>query len=117
MQSPDLPVQDILDYLQLHPDLAGRDRNLLETQLHARIAGPWTCLVVAVIAIPFGAPSGRRNVFYGVAGSLALGFLYFAVQRLGFAVGQSGWLEPWVGAWLPNVLFGGLGLWLTSRVR
>lgn len=117
MRRPELPVSDILDYLHLHPNLAKRDRDLLETQLHARIAAPWTCLVVAFIAIPFGAPSGRRNIFYGVAGSLALGFLFFAVQRLGFAVGQSGLVPAWVGAWLPNVGFGVVGLWLISRVR
>lgn len=117
MRSPELPIRDVLGYLQLHPQLPRRDRNLLETQLHARIAAPWTCLVVVLIAVPFGAPSGRRNIFYGVAGSLAWGFLYFTVQRLGFAVGQSGVVPPWLGAWLPNASFGLLGLWLTARVR
>lgn len=117
MRSPELPVRDVLNYLRLHPKLAQRDLNLLQTQLHARIAAPWTCMVVVLIAIPFGAPSGRRNIFYGVAGSLAWGFLYFTVQRFGFALGQSGIVPPWLGAWLPNASFGLLGLWLTARVR
>lgn len=117
MRSPELPVRDVLGYLRLHPKLPRRDLNLLETQLHARIAAPWTCVVVVLIAIPFGAPSGRRNIFYGVAGSLAWGFLYFTVQRLGFALGQSGMVPAWLGAWLPNASFGLLGLWLTARVR
>jgi lipopolysaccharide export LptBFGC system permease protein LptF len=117
MRRPTLPVRDLTDYLMLHPNLGKRDRALLETQLHARMAAPWTCLVVSVIAIPFGAPSGRRNIFYGVAGSLALGFLFFAVQRMGFAVGQSGLVPAWLGAWLPNLCFGTIGLILTARVR
>lgn len=117
MRSPELPIRDVLGYLRMHPKLPRRDYNLLQTQLHARIAAPWTCLVVVLIAIPFGAPSGRRNIFYGVAGSLAWGFLYFTVQRLGFALGQSGVVAPWLGAWLPNASFGFLGLWLTARVR
>lgn len=117
MRRPELPVRDVLEYLKLHPHLAGPDRALLETQLHARMAAPWTCLVVSVIAIPFGAPSGRRNIFYGVAGSLALGFLYFSVQRLGFALGQSGLIPAWIGGWLPNLGFGVIGIWLTARVR
>jgi len=117
MRGAELTIREVLSYRQLHPQLPRRDRLLLDTQLHARIAAPWTCLVVVLIAIPFGAPSGRRNIFYGVAGSLAWGFLYFTVQLLGFALGQNGAIAPWIGAWLPNVTFGSVGLWMTARVR
>jgi lipopolysaccharide export LptBFGC system permease protein LptF len=117
MRRAELPVRDVLDYLRLHPNLSQADTARLTTQLHARIAAPWTCLVVVFIAIPFGSGSGRRNIFYGVAGSLALGFLFFTVQRLGFALGQSGIVPGWVGAWLPNVSFAVTGIWLITRVR
>ncbi|MBL9174910.1 MAG: LptF/LptG family permease [Verrucomicrobiales bacterium] len=117
MRSAELPIRDILGYVRLHPQIPRDQMNHLQTQLYARIAAPWTCLVVVLIAVPFGAPSGRRNIFYGVAGSLAWGFLYFIVQRLGFALGQNGSVPPWLGAWLPNATFGTLGLWLMSRVR
>ena len=71
-------------------------------------------LVVVLIAIPFGAPSGRRNVFVGVAASIFICFAYFVLQRFGMALGTGGYLPPLIGAWLPNVLFGGAGLWLVS---
>ena len=90
---------------------------MLDTQLYARLANPWTCLVVVSIAVPFGAPSGRRNVFVGVAASIFICFAYFILQRIGLALGTGGYLPPLIGAWLPNVLFGGAGLWLTRRVR
>ena len=73
--------------------------------------------MVVLIAIPFGAPSGRRNVFYGVAGSLALGFAFFVLQRLGFALGQGGQVAPWLAAWLPNIFFTGTGIVLINRGR
>lgn len=104
-------------YFDLHPELSGEKRALLMTQFHARIAIPWTCLVVMLIGIPFGAPSGRRNVFVGTTAGLALSFAFFILQRVGLALGTGGYLAPWLAAWLPNLTFATLGLYLTSRVR
>jgi lipopolysaccharide export system permease protein len=112
-----LTVAEIVDYKQLHPDLRPEVRAMLDTQFHAALAAPWTCLVVVFIAIPFGAPSGRRNVFVGVSCSIFVCFLYYLCQRLGLVLGTSGYLEPLFAAWLPNGLFGLAGILLTSRIR
>jgi lipopolysaccharide export system permease protein len=74
-------------------------------------------LVVVLVAIPFGAPSGRRNLFFGVAGSIFIGFAYFILQRVSVALGMNGQLPGWLAAWLPNLLFAAAGIILTSRVR
>ena len=117
LQKIQLSAREIDTYRKLHPNLSLQERARLDTQLEVRLAAPWTCAVVVLIAIPFGAPSGRRNVFFGVAGSLAIGFTYFVLQRLGFALGQSGQVTPWMAAWLPNLAFAAVGVILTSRVR
>ncbi len=53
---------------------------MLNTQLHGRLAAPWTCLVVVFIAIPFGSLSGRRNVLVGVASSILICFVFFCAH-------------------------------------
>jgi lipopolysaccharide export system permease protein len=113
----ELPVTELLDYLRLHPNPQAAERSWLFTKLHGRLATPWTCLVVVVIALPFGAASGRRNIFVGVAGSIGLCFLYFVLQQFGLALGIGGYLPPWLGGWFPNLIFAGVGAWLTTRVR
>jgi len=113
----DIPVVDLLSYLQLHPKLSAKDHAWLHTKLHGRLAAPWTCLVVVLIAIPFGAPSGRRNVFVGVAGSIFICFGYFILQQSSLALGTGGYLAPWLAAWLPNVVFATAAIWLIGRVR
>ncbi|HTY88801.1 MAG TPA: LptF/LptG family permease [Candidatus Acidoferrum sp.] len=113
----DIPLADIWDYLHLHPRLPPADASWLFTKLHGRLAAPWTCLVVVLIAIPFGAASGRRNLFVGVAGSIFICFAYFVIQQVGLALGSGGHLPAWLAAWLPNLIFGALGLGLTMRVR
>jgi lipopolysaccharide export system permease protein len=113
----DIPLVDIWGYLRLHPRLPRADASWLFTKLHGRLAAPWTCLVVVLIAIPFGAASGRRNLFVGVAGSIFICFTYFVIQQVGLALGSGGHLPAWLAAWLPNLFFGVTGLVLTARVR
>jgi lipopolysaccharide export LptBFGC system permease protein LptF len=113
----DVPIKDLLNYLRLHPRLLHSDRCWLQTKLAGRLAAPWTCLVVVLIAVPFGAAGGRRNVFVGVASSIVICFVYFVLQQLGLALGTGGQLSPWLAAWFPNLSFGFAGLWMTSRIR
>lgn len=111
-----LSIAEILGYLRLHPDLDPTRRALLFTQLHGRVAYPWTCLVVVLIALPFGAIGGRRNAFVGVAGSIFICFVFFVLLKFGLALGTGGYAPPWVAGWLPNIFFGATGIWLTSKL-
>lgn len=112
-----LSIREILEYLQLHPQLDRRRSDLLQTMLHSRLAMPWTCVVVVLISLPFGAASGRRNVFVGVASSVFICFLFFVVRELSLALGGGGRVDPWLAAWVPNLLFGLGGIVLTQRTR
>jgi lipopolysaccharide export system permease protein len=117
---PDIPLKDLFSYLRLHPNLKGSDSKQaawVKTKFHGRLAAPFTCLVVVLIAIPFGAPSGRRNLFFGVAGSIFLCFAYFLTETTTFSLGLGGGISGWLAAWLPNIIFGTLGIILTLRVR
>jgi lipopolysaccharide export system permease protein len=114
---PQLSLREIANYLALHDHLEPAQRALIETQWQCRLAAPWTCVVVVLIALPFGAATGRRNVFVGVAASIFICFAYFVLQRIGLSLGVGGHLSPWIAGWLPNIAFGAAGFWLMSRVR
>jgi lipopolysaccharide export system permease protein len=113
----ELSLAELRNYLSLHPELNPAQASWLYTKMHSRIAGPWKCLVVVLIALPFGAVAGRRNIFAGVAGSIIICFAYFAVLEISLAIGTAGYLPAWLAGWFPNITFGLLGIWLTSRVR
>jgi lipopolysaccharide export system permease protein len=118
LDSTEVPIADILDYLDLHPtDLTVKSRRWLHTQLQGRLAAPWTCFVVVLIAIPFGAASGRRNTFAGVAASIVIFFVYFVLLKLGLALGTGGFLPAWLAAWFPNIAFSVAAVWMILRVR
>jgi len=114
-RSADIPLADLWPYIREHS--GSKDLGRLLTKFHARFAAPWTCFIVVLIAIPFGAPSGRRNLLFGVAGSIFLCFGFFVLQQVSLAFGYNGALPGWIAAWLPNLIFAAVGIFLTLRVR
>ena len=113
----DLSLSEIFNYLRFHPNLKRSDEWWLYTKLHGRLAAPWTCVVVVLIALPFGAAAGRRNVFVGVASSIFIALGFLVLTRVGLALGTGGHMPAWLAGWLPNIVFGAIGLWLTARAR
>jgi lipopolysaccharide export system permease protein len=113
----DIPLPDILGYLHHHPHLTRKDTGWLQTQLQRRFSTPATCLVVVMIAVPFGAVSGRRNLFTGVASSIFICFFFIIIQKVSLAYGTNGNVPAWLAAWLPNFIFAGTGLFLTLRAK
>jgi lipopolysaccharide export system permease protein len=112
-----VPLAELWRHLKAHPEETPALACKWWTMFEGRLAAPWTCLVVVLIAIPFGAASGRRNLFFGVAGSIFICFSFFVVQQFSLAFGSGGYLPPWLAAWLPNMVFATAGLVMMARVR
>ncbi len=110
-------LAEILDYQRLHPRLTGSKADELSTQFHGRLAVPFTCFVVVLLALPFGAAPGRRNVAIGVAASIGIGFAFFVLSKLSLVLGTGGHVPGWVAGWTPTVLFAAVGIVLTQRLR
>jgi lipopolysaccharide export system permease protein len=111
-----LSIQEILSYRRLHTEDSRRTA-MLDTKLHERLALPWRALIVVLIALPFGAAAGRRNVYVGVASSIVICFTYFVLSQVGLALGAGGYVWPIFAAWMPNLFFAALGTFLIYRVR
>lgn len=111
-----LSLREILTYRELHRQLTPQLHARLQTWFQDRIASPWTCLVVVLIAVPAGAGVGRRNVIAGVAATIFIAFAFFVVKEVSLAAGTAGYLAPWLAAWLPNLVFGGVGVLAIRRL-
>ncbi|HUR45575.1 MAG TPA: LptF/LptG family permease [Candidatus Saccharimonadales bacterium] len=111
-----ISIQEILAYKNLHSEDSAKNA-MLDTKLYGRIAAPWTCLVVVLLALPFGAMTGRRNVYVGVASSIVICFLYFVLTQVMLALGAGGYLPPILAAWLPLALFAAGGVYMTRLLQ
>ncbi|HEX9782932.1 MAG TPA: LptF/LptG family permease [Opitutaceae bacterium] len=95
-----------------HPRLAA-----YSVRYHSLMAGAFSCLIVAGLAVPFAVSGVRVNPAVGVSKSLALFFLFYLLATIGTMLGDQGAVPPWVAAWLPNSFMACLAGWLMIDIR
>lgn len=78
--------------------------------IHQKFAIPVACLVFGLIGLALGA-THRRD---GTLGSFVLGilvvFAYYVPLYVGPAMVKGGYMPPWLGKWLANIVLGALGV-------
>lgn len=85
------------------------------TQWHYRWALPFTCMVTVLLATPLGIHFSRRGAGGGVFLAVVLSSLMLLISSISLALGEAGAIGPTYAAWLPNLIFGLLGLYLFRR--
>jgi lipopolysaccharide export system permease protein len=107
-----LSVPELRDYLVFNSDFPATLLAPFATHLQYRLALPWTCLVIAMIAAPLGIGYSRRGILSSVATAIVLVFAMNFATHLFLALGEGARIPNWAAAWTPNILFGVLGLLL-----
>ncbi|MGB6222326.1 LptF/LptG family permease [Haloferula sp.] len=110
-----LGVPSLISWLKSHPQGSHERRETYLTQWHHRWAQPFNCLVVVMLATPLGVVFSRRGTTGGVAVTvfLCVGMLFFT--SISLSLGDAGYFPPMLAAWLPNLAFGGLAIFLFQR--
>lgn len=85
------------------------------TQWHYRLAQPFVCLVTVLLAAPLGIHFSRRGSTGGVAMAVVLSGGLMFLSTVSLSLGESGYISPALSAWLPNIVFALLGLYLFHR--
>lgn len=84
-------------------------------EFHRRLAVPFACLVFALLGVPLGVQPARSVRARSFATSLAVIFFYYLLLSTGETLGARNVTRPATGVWLPNVVFGLLGVLLFLR--
>lgn len=97
-----------------------KGRRAAMVELNYRLALPIACLVLALVAVPIGLFSRKGGKAFGLMLSILLVFIYYVLMASGLNLAKEGRLNPVVGLWMANVVFGIAGIFMlrrTNRVR
>ena len=89
----------------------------LQVELYKKAAFPVSCLIMALVGIPFAFSVGRKGAFFGIGVSIAIAVIYWGVSGAFETMGAYGMLLPILAAWAPNILFAAAGLTMFLTIR
>jgi lipopolysaccharide export system permease protein len=108
---------ELYDYIQ-RLEKVGEDTKRQWTQLHFKLAFPFANFIILLFCVPLASTStrskGRGLIFlFG----LIICFLFLSSLRVSQSLGFSGAIEPWLAAWLPNIVFALAGVVSVARAE
>ncbi len=86
---------------------SGLERSMVK--FHNKIALPFASLVIILIGVPLSAKKKRGGLASEISITLFTGFLFIGLQKTSTIAGDQGMIDPMLAAWLPNILFLGIG--------
>jgi lipopolysaccharide export system permease protein len=87
----------------------------LKIELNKSVALPVSCIVMGILAIPLGIRSNRSVKSRGFTLGLMIVLIYYFLILNGETLAETGKLTPFLGIWMPNFLFGIIGIYLLMR--
>jgi LPS export ABC transporter permease LptG/LPS export ABC transporter permease LptF len=84
-------------------------------EFHQRLAMPFACFAFALVGLPLGVSTSRGGRSTGLVLSLFLMFTYYIALVGATRTTTGGNFLPFLAAWLPNIGFSILGIYLLSR--
>jgi len=88
----------------------GGESKEFEVEIYKRISYPFACVIIGILGLSLGSRYVRGSSAINIALSIAFGYGYYIVQASFEAVSMGGIMPAFLGAWMPNVIFLGIGL-------
>lgn len=110
----DLDEQSLADLVQFiragNQDKANYSEALMV--FHEKFSIPFACLTLGILAFPLGIQSMSLGRSSGFGLGIFFFLLYYFLLAAGWSAGETGDYPPFIGMWLPNVIMGGVGIYL-----
>jgi lipopolysaccharide export system permease protein len=94
---------------------AGQDVAKEEVELNYRFSYPIITIVLLLITLPISVVLRRGGIAVGLGISIGMSFVFWGFIQSSRAYGVAGILHPFIAAWLPNLVFGIIGIILFLR--
>ncbi len=75
-------------------------------ELNRRLALPFACLIFGILGPAFSNRIGKIGRLGGFSLSLLIVIVYYMLLIMGEGLSKSGKISPFLGGWIPNILFG-----------
>jgi lipopolysaccharide export system permease protein len=87
----------------------------LELERHGRTSGPFSIFVMTLIGVSVASRRRRGGTGIHILIAVVIGFTYVFSSKITAVAATNAGISPILAAWLPNLLYGALGLWIYRK--
>jgi lipopolysaccharide export system permease protein len=114
LKDREMSIHDIKQKMQKRKVL-GEDITPQEVELHKRYSIPFACIIFGLIGLPLGIQPRRSGRSHGFVLSLLIILTYYISLSASEILAMRRLVPASVAGWAPNLLFGGLGIYLLVK--
>ena len=110
-----LNLSELRNYIKRLSGTSGLVLQSLRTEAASRVSYPFANFIAVLIGAAVCLKTKRGSRFLGVGLGLSIGLLFYGVFAVSVALGKGGVLPSFISAWLSNIIFGALGIYLINK--
>lgn len=111
-----LTIKDLKKTIREMKSIGGDTRELL-VELGNRYSFPFASFIISFLGLALGGRYVRGTSAVSLGVCVLLGYGYYVVQASFEALSSNGFLNPFVGGWLPNIMFLIVGIYLMNKAE
>jgi len=112
-----MSYKELSDYIHRFSGSGIRTVKELLVDLYYKISFAFTSFIIIVVAAPLALLSNRGGMLIGIGISILVALSYYAISGICLAMGKAEILPPLLAAWMANIIFLGLGIFLMRRKK
>ncbi len=116
-QQETLTNQELLEYIERQRLRGSGNIKIFEVEYHKRFSSPFAAFILSAIglALSFRKRKGGMGTALGIGIALSASYIMLQTISATFAI-NSDW-PPFLAAWLPNILFTLIAIWLYHKAQ
>jgi lipopolysaccharide export system permease protein len=110
-------ITELLAYIKKHTEPHSQERRSLLVDWHMKFSIPFASFVLALLGTPLALQPQRRSNAAGFGLCIIFIILWYAFMGIGTYFAREAVISPVLGAWLPNLVLAGYGIYIFAKVK
>ncbi len=106
---------ELNDYITKERQRGTPNLEFYQVEKHRRTSVPFSTYILSIIALAVASRKARGGMGFHVFVGIALSALYIVTLQFSTTFATNGNLNPLLGAWMPNIIFGVIAVWMLIR--
>jgi lipopolysaccharide export system permease protein len=111
-----LTMPELQDYIDLQVSRGADDVMIYRVERYIRYMQPFTVIILSFIALIVAARKSRRGTGFQIALGFFIAFIFIIFFVFAQAIAAAGTMNPLLAIWLPNIVFGCVGIILYNTI-